>query len=88
MEAKIKGEAQEQNRCKFPIEEIAANSTSRPLLFLETASIGQGEATGTYIIKGTESFLQGHFKDRPESPASIMIEARAACSLLSTCRQR
>lgn len=76
MEAKIKGEAPEQNRRKFPIEEIAAILPHQdPFLFLETASIGQGEATGTYIIKGTESFLQGHFKDRPVFPASIMIEA-------------
>ena len=76
MEAKIKGEAPEQNRRKFPIEEIAAILPQQdPFLFLETASIGQGEATGTYIIKGTESFLQGHFKDRPVFPASIMIEA-------------
>jgi len=76
MEAKIKGEAPEQNRRKFPIEEIAAILPHQdPFLFLETASIGQGEATGTYIIKGTESFLQGHFKNRPVFPASIMIEA-------------
>ena len=76
MEAKIKGEAPEQKRRKFPIEEIAAILPHQdPFLFLETASIGQGEATGTYIIKGTESFLQGHFKDRPVFPASIMIEA-------------
>ena len=76
MEAKIKGEAPEQNRRKFPIEEIAAILPHQdPFLFLETASVGQGEATGTYIIKGTESFLQGHFKNRPVFPASIMIEA-------------
>ena len=76
MEAKIKGEAPEHNRRKFPIEEIAAILPHQdPFLFLETASLGQGQATGTYIIKGTESFLQGHFKDRPVFPASIMIEA-------------
>ena len=73
MEVKIKGEAPEQNRRKFPIEEII--SAIKTPFFSETASVGQGEATGTYIIKGTESFLQGHFKDRPVFPASIMIEA-------------
>ncbi len=76
MAAKIKGEAHSQNARKFPIEEIAAIMPHQePFLFLETASIAPGEATGTYIIKGTESFLQGHFKDRPVFPASIMIEA-------------
>ena len=76
MAAKIKGEAHNQNVRKFPIEEIAAIMPHQePFLFLETASISPGEATGTYIIKGSESFLQGHFKDRPIFPASIMIEA-------------
>ena len=76
MDAKIKGEVPAQNLRKYPIEEIAAIMPHRePFLFLETASVGPGEATGTYIIKGTENFLQGHFKDRPVFPASIMIEA-------------
>jgi 3-hydroxymyristoyl/3-hydroxydecanoyl-(acyl carrier protein) dehydratase/acyl carrier protein len=76
MAAKIKGEAHHQNVRKFPIEKIAAIMPHQePFLFLETASIAPGEATGTYIIKGSESFLQGHFKDRPVFPASIMIEA-------------
>ena len=67
MEAKIKGEAPEQNRRKFPIEEIAAILPHQdPFLFLETASIGQCEATGTYIIKGTERF------------SSIVIESKRA----------
>jgi len=76
MAAKIKGEAHQQNVRKFPIEKIAAIMPHQePFLFLETASIAPREATGTYIIKGSESFLQGHFKDRPVFPASIMIEA-------------
>ena len=76
MDAKIKGEAPAKNLRKYPIEEIAAILPHQePFLLLETASVGNGEATGTYIIKGTESFLQGHFKDRPVFPASIMIEA-------------
>ena len=88
MEAKIKGEAPEQNRRKFPIEEIAAILPHQdPFLFLETASIGQGEATGTYIIKGTESFLQGHFKNRPVFPASIMIEALGQLAVFYLLRQ-
>ncbi len=76
MEAKIKGEAPVQNLRKYPIEEIAAIMPHQePFLFLETASVGTHEATATYIIKGSESFLQGHFKNNPVFPASIMIEA-------------
>ena len=76
MEAKIKGETPANPLRKYPIEEIAAIMPHQePFLFLETASIGKGTAVATYIIKGTESFLQGHFKNRPIFPASIMIEA-------------
>ena len=76
MDAKIKGETPENNLRKYPIEEIAAIMPHQePFLFLETASIGKSTAKATYIIKGTENFLQGHFKNRPIFPASIMIEA-------------
>lgn len=76
MEAKIKGESPAHTLRKYPIEEIAAIMPHQdPFLFLETASIGKGTAVATYIIKGTENFLQGHFKNRPIFPASIMIEA-------------
>jgi len=76
MEAKIKGEAPTFNLRKYPIEEIAAIMPHQePFLFLETASVGALGATATYIIKGTETFLQGHFKKNPVFPASIMIEA-------------
>ncbi len=76
MEAKIKGETPANLFRKYPIEEIAAIMPHQePFLFLETASIGPNTAKATYIIKGTENFLQGHFKNRPIFPASIMIEA-------------
>ena len=76
MDAKIKGETPTNTLKKYPIEEIAAIMPHQdPFLFLETASIGNGTAEATYIIKGTENFLQGHFKNRPIFPASIMIEA-------------
>lgn len=76
MDAKIKGETPTNLLRKYPIEEIAAIMPHQePFLFLETASIGPNMAQATYIIKGTENFLQGHFKNRPIFPASIMIEA-------------
>jgi 3-hydroxyacyl-[acyl-carrier-protein] dehydratase len=46
-----------------------------PFLFLESAKIDGSEATATYKISGNEYFLEGHFKENPVFPASIMIEA-------------
>jgi 3-hydroxyacyl-[acyl-carrier-protein] dehydratase len=46
-----------------------------PFLFLETAKIDGSEAIATYKISGNEYFLEGHFKENPVFPASIMIEA-------------
>ena len=46
-----------------------------PFLFLETATIDEIEAFATYKISGNEYFLEGHFKENPVFPASIMIEA-------------
>ena len=46
-----------------------------PFLFLESVQISGDETTGSYRISGNEYFLQGHFKENPVFPASIMIEA-------------
>ena len=46
-----------------------------PFLFLETAKIDDTEAIASYKISGNEYFLEGHFKENPVFPASIMIEA-------------
>jgi 3-hydroxyacyl-[acyl-carrier-protein] dehydratase len=46
-----------------------------PFLFLESASISGDKATARYKISGNEYFLEGHFKENPVFPASIMIEA-------------
>jgi len=37
--------------------------------------INGDETTGSYRISGNEYFLEGHFKENPVFPASIMIEA-------------
>ena len=59
-----------------PLEDIAAAMPHQdPFLFLREAHISDGKATGTYPISGQEFFLQGHFKDNPVFPASIMLEA-------------
>jgi len=46
-----------------------------PFLFLESVTIDGDEARGDYKITGNEYFLEGHFKEQPVFPASIMIEA-------------
>ena len=52
-----------------------------PFLFLDDAELNGETVKASYTIKGTESFLEGHFKDEPIFPASIVFEAmgQAAC---------
>ena len=76
LDAKAKGEEPPKRSKSFRIEEIASLMPHRePFLFLETAKIDGKEATATYKISGNEYFLEGHFKENPIFPASIMIEA-------------
>ena len=46
-----------------------------PFLFLDEARVSATKATASYRITGQEFFLQGHFKDNPVMPASLMLEA-------------
>ena len=76
LDAKARGEAPHKRSKSYRIEEIASLMPHRePFLFLETAKIDDKEAIATYKISGNEYFLEGHFKDNPVFPASIMIEA-------------
>ncbi|HTS17842.1 MAG TPA: phosphopantetheine-binding protein [Verrucomicrobiae bacterium] len=52
-----------------------------PFMFLDDASLDGETLHASYAIKGSESFLEGHFKDDPVFPASIVFEAlgQAAC---------
>jgi acyl carrier protein len=52
-----------------------------PFMFLDEAELNGETIKASYTIKGTESFLEGHFKDEPVFPASIVFEAmgQAAC---------
>jgi acyl carrier protein len=52
-----------------------------PFLFLDEASLGGEALKASYTVKGNEFFLEGHFKDEPIFPASIVFEAmgQAAC---------
>jgi 3-hydroxyacyl-[acyl-carrier-protein] dehydratase len=53
-----------------------------PFLFLNEASVSSTGANGKYKITGQEFFLQGHFKDNPVMPASIMLEALGQLAVL------
>jgi 3-hydroxyacyl-[acyl-carrier-protein] dehydratase len=52
-----------------------------PFLFLDSAELNSETLTATYTIKGDEFFLEGHFRNEPIFPASILFEAlgQAAC---------
>jgi len=76
LDAKVKGEKPPERAKTFRIEEIASIMPHRdPFLFLESVTLDGGSATASYTISGNEYFLEGHFKDNPVFPASIMIEA-------------
>lgn len=76
IEAKMSGTESKATGAFFPMEEIAAEMPhQQPFLFLNEANLDGPEASGCYRITGKEDFLQGHFKDNPVFPASIMLEA-------------
>ncbi len=58
-----------------------------PFFFLEDAEIDGNIVRSRYIIQGTEAFLEGHFKDNPIMPASLVFEAigQAACLWVLEC---
>ncbi|MBI5690904.1 MAG: hypothetical protein HZC55_12520 [Verrucomicrobia bacterium] len=67
----------------IPIEHIGAVMPIQPpFLFLNEASVSSTSANGKYKITGQEFFLQGHFKDNPVMPASIMLEALGQLAVL------
>lgn len=60
----------------YPGEQITAlMPIQAPFLFLNEARVSATQATASYKITGQEFFLQGHFKNNPVMPASIMLEA-------------
>lgn len=76
LDAKVRGVEPPSRSKTFRIEEVASIMPHRePFLFLESVTIDGDEARGDYNITGNEYFLEGHFKEQPVFPASIMIEA-------------
>jgi acyl carrier protein len=76
LDAKVRGVEAPTRSKTFRIEEVASVMPHRvPFLFLEGVTIDGNTARGDYKITGNEYFLEGHFKEQPVFPASIMIEA-------------
>jgi 3-hydroxyacyl-[acyl-carrier-protein] dehydratase len=82
LHAKITGAQTETSTKHYTREHIALVLPQQPpFMFLDTAELNGETLTASYTIKGTESFLEGHFRDEPVFPASIVFEAmgQAAC---------
>lgn len=82
LHAKITGKSVSTTARHYSREQIALVLPQQPpFLFLDSAELQDASAKGRYLIKGDEFFLEGHFKDEPIFPASIVFEAmgQAAC---------
>lgn len=83
MDSKATGSPAPKRAASLGFEEIAAVLPQQPpFLFLNRATVGEGSAKGEYKVEGTEFFLEGHFKNNPVVPASIMIEALGQLAVL------
>jgi acyl carrier protein len=83
LDAKIKGLPIPANPSRLSFEQIAAVLPHQPpFLFLQEARINGSTADGSYHISGDEPFLEGHFKNRPVFPASLMLEALGQLAVL------
>jgi len=83
IECKVRGLPLPKPTKFLPIEQIAGIMPIQPpFLFLNEASVSSHGATAKYKISGQEFFLQGHFKDNPVMPASIMLEAIGQLAVL------
>ena len=72
----------ENNTVRLTHGEICAILPQQPpFMFMDEASITGDEVDSTYLIRGDEFFLKGHFKNDPVFPASIVFEAlgQAGC---------
>lgn len=83
IECKVRGLPLPKPTKFLPIEQIAGIMPIQPpFLFLNEASVSSHGASAKYKISGQEFFLQGHFKDNPVMPASILLEAIGQLAVL------
>ena len=83
LDCKVRGLPLPQPTKFIPIEQImTVMPIQPPFLFLGEATVGAHGANAKYKISGQEFFLQGHFKDNPVLPASIMLEALGQLAVL------
>ena len=83
MDSKATGAPAPKRAASLGFEEIASTLPQQPpFLFLNRATVGEETAKGEYRVDGSEFFLEGHFKNNPVVPASIMIEALGQLAVL------
>ncbi len=83
IESKVCGKPAPAPAKHLPAEEVLATMPMQPpFLFVQEASVAPGAASGRYQVAGTEFCLQGHFKNNPVLPASIMLEALGQLAVL------
>jgi 3-hydroxyacyl-[acyl-carrier-protein] dehydratase len=82
LHAKLTGAKTEPPAKRYSREQIMLVLPQQPpFMFLDDAELNRDSMRASYTIKGNEFFLEGHFKDEPIFPASIVFEAmgQAAC---------
>ena len=83
LDAKIRGVPLGDATKRFAFADIvSALPHQPPFLFLHEASLEGDGAQGSYAISGDEPFLEGHFKDEPIFPASLMLESLGQLAVL------
>lgn len=83
LDAKIRGLPVPTGKNLMHLEQIVAEMPHQPpFLFLQEARVNGEAAEGRYAISGDEVFLEGHFKDDPIFPASLMLEALGQLAVL------
>ncbi len=73
---------------RYSRDEILARLPQQlPFFFLDEAEIERDTVRASYLVRGDEAFLEGHFKDNPIMPAAIVFEAigQAACLWVLDC---
>ena len=83
IEARLSGKPVPAPAKHYPAEAVLeAMPMQPPFLFVQEATVSTTVANGRYQVAGTEFFLQGHFKNNPVLPASIMLEALGQLAVL------